>query len=383
MNFFYFVNKTYLVLGLTLVSSIFTVEASSVFAQEPSTLEAATPTSEETTATTEKPLDGLTFNDLRVPDSPAFQLMGISPTAISRPTNPEAFAISVLEASGNSESGFPGNLALEFAPYWWFNHPELTLDQYTSKTGFGQSIPQSLSFSVATSQDEVEADGEKVDRTRLGLGVRFNLLSGRTNSKFSQAVLDGEALARECALPTEAEILACLKKNEAAFQAKKESLIKEDLARVGFQLAAASAITIDSLDNSDGVDLSKIGAWLTPSYTTEKDSFTALGIGRYEYDGVGEKDDHIFDLGTQVIWKPESKISLGVEYLRRFGDQNDDRLVGIARYRIDKDYSFFASYGKAFNDDFTGEENLTAVFGINIGFGKGTGISIPGIGDPK
>jgi hypothetical protein len=81
----------------------------------------------------------------------------------------------------NSEGNFPQNLAIEFAPYWWSSHPGLTYDDYYEKTGFGEAIIETLSFSIGGKDTPIQQGEEEVDGTTLGLGLRFNLLAGQKN----------------------------------------------------------------------------------------------------------------------------------------------------------------------------------------------------------
>ena len=63
-----------------------------------------------------------------------------------------------------------------------------------------------------------------------------------------------------------------------------------------------------------------------------------------------------------------------MEYVKRFVVEGEDteRLVAVFEYRLPMDnLSFVASYGKTFDDDFEGKEDLVSSLGINFGFGRG------------
>src|SRR3970040_905129 len=68
------------------------------------------------------------FNRLKTPESPAFHILGISPSAIARPTSPKAFAFSFLGSLREQEqlSLIPSNFAVEVNPYWWSAPPGLS-----------------------------------------------------------------------------------------------------------------------------------------------------------------------------------------------------------------------------------------------------------------
>src|SRR5262245_7242034 len=76
--------------------------------------------------------------DLAVPESPAFIIVGVSPTEIARPVTPMALAVSIASSAAGSTNFLPANYALEFAPYWW-GTPRLELRDYL-KPGVVQSI---------------------------------------------------------------------------------------------------------------------------------------------------------------------------------------------------------------------------------------------------
>jgi hypothetical protein len=328
-----------------------------------------------------------TINELRAPRSPAFKLLGVGESDITPATSPKAFGLNLLESISNSK--FPSNVSVEFAPYWWFDQSELTLDKYYSRTGFGESILQTASFSIATTQSP-----ESLDSTRLGVGARFNLISGQPhptiakliesartgNTNQSAKVLKDLGFAENlqlCETPPTLNNNAvekfkkCISENQNYGNIAK-ALNKLDLQRVGFQLEFASAVGFDFLDNDfNDSELSKVGVWLTPSYVPASSDFSFLGIVRYEHDSFGDKDDNTFDLGSRIIWQPkESNVSVSMEYLRRFGDLADDRIVGVFEYDINDTYSVFASYGKTFETAFKGNDDLVTLFGINIGLGK-------------
>lgn len=336
------------------------------------------------------------LNDLRAPKSPAFKLLGIAESDITLATSPKAFAINLLESISNSEGDFPGNISVELAPFQWFDTGDLTLEEYYERTGFGESIFQTTSISIASTDTKITEGEEELDATSLGIGLRFNLISGQphpTIAKLIEATKTGDPqksaevledldLGIELELcPTpqvltpeaDAEFKKCVEEtNKEQYVALGKALGTLNEQRVGFQLEFASALAFDFIDDDfNDSELSRVGVWLTPSYVQKQGAFSFLGISRYEYDGTGDKDDNVFDFGGRIIWQPQqSSVSLSAEYLRRFGDREDDRIVGVIEYDINETYSVFASYGKAFEDSFNGNDDLVALFGINIGLGK-------------
>ena len=339
------------------------------------------------------------LEDLRVPDAPALSIIGSPKIEISKPGTPRAFGLSLIESFADSESGIPQNLAIDLAPYWWWKRPLNTLDDEICRPssledeaskcdpiGFGESLLRSLTISIASSQEDLELEGDDVDLTRLGLGLRFSLLSGHINPAFKNRyelfpgeqaciykVIDGEKIDFE----NDEERTQCLTENSDKLTKLGKELEELGATRVGWQLDFALASALDFQEDSfDNAEFTRLGTWLTASYrptnSEEKaSSVTFLGIGRYLYDDFEDKGDNLVDLGGRVIWSPsETPLSASVEYLRRFGDDDDDRLVGLAEYKFNDTYSIFASFGKTFEEDFTGNDDLVTFLGINIGLGQ-------------
>jgi hypothetical protein len=345
------------------------------------------------------------LNQLSVPDSPALDLIG-KDLSIKPSETPRAFGLNLLESIGNSEGNFPQNLAIEFAPYWWSSHPGLKYDEYYSKTGFGEAILETLSFSIGGRDAKIQQGKEEVDGTRLGLGLRFNLLAGQKNPALTdlepnlqQELKDlRRQFLQECVpfrdtnLSTEEvqkQINECVDKktNKKWSELLKEKAIQFgelEKLRVGWQLEFASAGALDfPEDNFDKAEFSRLGTWLTTSYRSTKvtkdengkksiaSPIQFLGVARYTLDDQNEDTDNLFDLGAGIVYQlNHTPLALSLEYVRRFGDGGDDRVVGVAEYRINNNYTVFASYGKTFEDSFEGDGNLVTLFGLKFGAGK-------------
>src|SRR5262249_16095090 len=100
------------------------------------------------------------FDKLRTPDSPAFVVLGVSPTTIQRPTPPRALMAALGGAMSDSNLGVPKNFALEVAPYWLFGHPDVPVLDYRRNNWLRPL--RTLSFSIATDQtvrSDVDANG--------------------------------------------------------------------------------------------------------------------------------------------------------------------------------------------------------------------------------
>jgi hypothetical protein len=120
----------------------------------------------------------ITLDGLQTPPSPAFTLLGVSPTTIDRPTTPQGIAFNLLAAAVKSDSLIPSDYALEVAPYWLKNRPNLSYNTYFApKTT--QSIAQTLSFSFVTSKPANTPTGT----TDIGFGARTSIRAGHASLK--------------------------------------------------------------------------------------------------------------------------------------------------------------------------------------------------------
>ena len=57
------------------------------------------------------------FDKIRTPDSPAFMLLGVSPTQIERPNTPREVVVALGTFVSKDSLTVPEKLALEFSPY--------------------------------------------------------------------------------------------------------------------------------------------------------------------------------------------------------------------------------------------------------------------------
>ena len=329
----------------------------------------------------------ITIDELRAPISPAFTLLDVSPSSVERPNTPRALALSLLSTTERSNGDFPKDLAIEFAPYWFVSHPSLTFEKYYSPAPIEQIMLRSLSISLATTDIDNQDNGDQDDGTRASVGVRFFLRSGGPASSLSAKVkkLKETQLAFLDLVPdTPGEPIntesAAYKKLEAELRSAGEAVRQLDKERVGWVIEFAGAISVDfPEDDTSEADMSRAGVWLTPSYRTANEksllhSFTFVGVSRYIWDDSSEDTENIFDLGGRVIWKSVYiPISLSVEYIHRFMDESGDtnKFVGVLEYKLFNFLSLIASYGKNFDDGFSGDDDLIATAGIKFGFGKG------------
>ncbi|MBL8006598.1 MAG: hypothetical protein JNJ56_03645 [Ignavibacteria bacterium] len=116
----------------------------------------------------------LVIEDLKVPVSPAFTILGVTPASIEKPQTPKALGVSLLNAFNNVNI-IPGNYSFEAAPYWLFDHPDLTFKDYYNSSP-GQTLLNNLALSLATAPLDSPKSG-----TALAIGIRTLLFSGKAN----------------------------------------------------------------------------------------------------------------------------------------------------------------------------------------------------------
>ncbi|HMT28906.1 MAG TPA: hypothetical protein PKD91_06475, partial [Bacteroidia bacterium] len=115
-----------------------------------------------------KSQEAIDLTELKAPSSPAFSILGVQPNDIARPKTFEALEANLFSSiSGENSTILPNNYALEFSPYWLMSHPKLQYKQM--QPGFGQTIIQNASFSVATNQYKNSEDTATIF-SKMGFG---------------------------------------------------------------------------------------------------------------------------------------------------------------------------------------------------------------------
>lgn len=156
-----------------------------------------------------------------------------------------------------------------------------------------------------------------------------------------------------------------------------------DNSKIAFQLNLATATEFNFTEN----DLGKFGleSYATQLKISDFDVMSEdkasplefLGVARYTLDEFEDDTNNLFDVGASIVYRlQQTPLSFSLEYIRRFGDEGDDRFVGIADYRINNTYSVFLSYGKDFEDDFNANEDLVTLFGLQVGLGRNSAVLV-------
>ena len=334
------------------------------------------------------------LDELRAPENPAYVTLGIAPSEVIKPTSAKAFAISVFENGIDEDGGLMSDFAIQFSPYWWTTRSTLTWNKYNGYDSKGNYsiphifdvIPQSLSFSLATSEVTVSNQstaGTQVEDTKLlSASVSFDIFRGKPSNKLlkSKRILQEfladsseyenelirefvttRTLEAQQLFPSENNLFIadwygeCQNSQTAICQdfmdrlknpqdsPKYQELLKSfnnnSNERVGHRLQFISALVYQLPENDfDKKDLSKKSYWLSYSYVRDKgeemgaSEFKFVGLLRYNQidDSLRslltdvDLDDDSFDVGGRIIWESKRyQISASLEYVHRDSDNSD------------------------------------------------------------
>lgn len=313
------------------------------------------------------------FDKLRTTDSPAFVILGVSPTEIQRPTTPRGF----IAALGGfvTESGFavPKDLALEISPYWLLPHHDLSITDYRADH-LARPL-RTLSFSIGTTQTkrtESNATGTMVEHIDSDIGVGFRTMvfqAGPLDACTSAANAAGLALAQSMVLSAREQAQLAVAgpigstQYNAAFkklvQAKVDAQFRTDecvalvASTAGFSVDLAGAIDVRAADSKltrAAASIAGYSLWTDLSYDIPKLSLAGMARITSRKD---EMDDHArFDTGIRGIYKSKT-YAFSVEALlrHRFTNSEDATTykVDVAlEYQISADTWLSLTFGKDF-----------------------------------
>jgi hypothetical protein len=280
------------------------------------------------------------FKDLETPASPGFILLDQTPSAIERPTTPQGFGISMLNLLQGG--------AMEVAPFWLQQHPDLSAKQM-----FDNNFPflYNLSFSMAS------ANLDKGKYITFGFRSRLiQLYAGDSRKKRDS--LDNEIVS-ELSQPT-----LNLSKLDAL-----GSLYGSLVSKPVFSIDIAAALAA----NSDSATVSTItwargAAWITINWRPKADNFYVTGVGRYtnnvKFSGYPD-NANLMDLGGRLNYDVD-KFTISAEYLQRVvldSKISQNRFAAVASYQVNENLYFTGTFGKNFAE----VKNLIAMIGVNFG----------------
>lgn len=367
--------------------------------------------------------DSITLNVLSAPASPAFNLLGISPSAIQSPTDLTAFRLSVQNATNNFTS-FPSNYAADLSPASIFNIKNQTLDKFNS-TKFRDVFWQSfdVSFAIAKMDSNGVEKNDSTAFTKFGFGLKFSFIRPRwidSTQKYIDSIyyyqhlsnLQRRELFRNNPLIDSIEKLITNTDDRAEAQrlialiphiedslllSRSEDIVASNLKRLasgltikrkGLFLDFATGMVIDFPgERFNNGTFSRAGAWLTGGFeNTSNNGLSVLAIARYLYqpdkifaDDNGKikaADISTFDAGAKLDFRgSNARLSLNIETIYRsvLNKNTIDpswRTVFNASYNVGMNKLLTFSFGKNFDGSITKDGNLVAALNFIMGFGS-------------
>ena len=330
------------------------------------------------------------FARMRAPASPAFTLLGASPSQVERPSTPSDVVASLGSTLSAGSSGLiPDGVALEVAPYWLFPSWGLTWDDYNRQWWAG--FYRAFSLSVATVTSSLPAS-DPASYSDLATGARTQLLMGRPRNDCVKAVDEYRKLAKDLTraqlVPDDVEQKLreqygfgtdAYRRELAKYQAERRKPFDQRMpkvyeacdaaGRVGLVLDAAGAFAwrFTQSDASRGHRESG-AAWITASYLA--DAWSVVAMGRFDARDLAASPDRSLDAGLRAIVQ-QARYAASLEgVIRRtyHGDVGTRyRLAIIAEYRLVGETWASVSFGR---DDLVSDlGSLFTTANLKWGFG--------------
>lgn len=375
----------------------------------------------------------VTLDLLRAPASPAFNMLGISPSVIERPTDLNAFRVSIQNASNNFTQ-LPTSYAVEVSPAALARLKNQTLDKFNS-TRFSDVFTQSLSLSVGMTHDnpEDQSEGDSADFTKLGFGLKFSIIRPKWTDETQKLFDDlqkaqADFLNNVIALDTGSKAAAIRQQMQTVqnnrqlspsvkadslmklaqqlqalnqaytdainqqlqdsvhFMALKAAARNFKVARRGGFLDFAGGIALDFPDDRFEYSLtSRAGAWLTGGYESGNEGFSFLGIVRYLYqpNQFLVNDNNVLDTagvstvdaGARILFTTfGGKFNVSAEGLYRgvlkSGIDATWRFTFNTEYDIGANRKLTLAIGRNFEGIYSKGGNLIAMLNFIAGFGS-------------
>lgn len=360
--------------------------------------------------------------ELQVPNTPAFSILGYEPTSVMRPSSVKKLSNDILN-SFDKDGNVLMNLGMEVSPYWLKSRPDLSREKYLNPTPF-QAFLQTLSISAATVKDTVSK------QNNLGFGFRLQVVKGKLTEDFhtqeaalknyetaiaaigftrslavtfttlDEAIQNIEDNLKGAALPNATIVIL---KQKAMVLAKKydnntikefcealiESLEPDTNAlaekvillankRVGFSLEFAGASKFISTKASQ--DFQKAGFWVNANnYFTEQDAWTITGRilttvndtltvnSDLGFGYIKQGNDYNVSIEGMLRWYRSEipDVNTANEAITRLEKKFTYRLAAQISYTIMNHVSANFSLGKDFEDAKLKGSSFFSIFGLN------------------
>lgn len=351
------------------------------------------------------PQGELQLEDLQMPASPAFVLLDVAPSSIERPTTIKAFTTSLVN-NITENNGIPENYAVDFAPFWFFKHKNLTAMKYWGVNTDGNDYKETPfsqarfgSFSMASVRSMIPDDSSTIEVSvnNLAFGIRTCLFQIRGSEAVDELVKLNKKYKDRIRKISQDPLIP--PGDQANAIANDEDLLKTigDIQAVlkrkpvfAIDLAASGAWSFGNNDYKS-VNTNRWGAWLIFSYaqtlnkkeTVDKDNYlniyaTARFLSDHNYlnEAGNLSTANMSDVGGKLEFEL-GRFVMGYEYLARFNlsdsKQQTYRSSGTISYRAGDQFLVTAAFGKNFGSI----NNLISQISIQWGLtGKNQGVKL-------
>jgi hypothetical protein len=341
------------------------------------------------------------YDKLKTPDSPAFVILGVSPSEIQRPTTPKGVSTTLGGFVSGADVTIPKNYAIEVAPFWLLAHPDLDVRHYRDERW--QRLYRTFSISVGTAQvnrttmDAAGTATAHVD-SDLGVGGRAILFQdgdAKDDECTKQANAYGQQIASAVMLGGDetraienAHAFGSPEYNAAiakAVQAKADQAAKRFAAAPSCVAAAASAKGLsvdlagaldvhfaDSKVTRDNASLAAKALWLNASY--DGDDLAVAGMVRYASHDTTTGRQRALDGGVRGFYKAKT-FALSAEGLLRYRvnaqtDRSTYKVDVSVDYEVTGDTWISVALGKNFTFSPSEAGSLFSLANLKWGMGK-------------
>lgn len=272
------------------------------------------------------------IDKLRTPDSPAFVILGASPTEIQHPTTPRDVAIALGGVVTGGNLSIPKDVAIEIAPYWLLGHPTLTPDKYRDEALLRPL--RTLSFSIATTQSQRTDSSNPAAPVMhtdadIGLGFRTMLFQWGAEDPCTQSAKANAAMTSDTMVLDRAESLELAsagtfdsvkwRDKRAEILALKKAAVEKKLktptcfalasSTIGFSVDLAGAIDVHAVDaklTQSGTSFVGYGLWANMAYDSTR--FSAIAVARIssQQDASTMTTGKLLDGGLRGIYKQKA-----------------------------------------------------------------------------
>lgn len=367
--------------------------------------------------------DTIPFLDLTPPQSPAFNLLDVSPVTVERPASVRALALSIANAIGNGANGFPKNFALQVAPYWLFSHPDMSIYKYnglvmdknrssSDRLQFKQNIfygLRNLSLSVASVNKDSSLSNTTAPLNFIAFSIKGNIINIRRRRVLEAMSTSIKQINNSLTSNLNVAVQGCEERFDPETQAYRDCIadtvllidsttINKSRGSYDTLLAIRPLFSVDiafatsmafANNNFNDNHLYRTGGWITACFSKplDKNSETSLAVlsrtknylNLYGLLRVLSEDNTTdfktfttqtnIDFGGRLEFEFNS-ISLSFESVYRAVVNNKSRStarnVAIVQYRLSDNLFVTGTFGKNFGD----LNNLVSFLGLNWGFGK-------------